>query len=59
MFLTISNVMSAPIIDPFIALIPERPLVQINNNIYLIPKTSKIVLQNHNDTINTLYTEPM
>ncbi len=39
MFLSIGSVISAPIkeIDPFIALLPELPIFQINNNVYLVP----------------------
>jgi hypothetical protein len=40
--LSLGNVFSAPIkiVDPFIALLPERPHFQIDNNVYLIPDIS-------------------
>jgi hypothetical protein len=67
--LSLGNVFSAPIkqekiIDPFIALLPERPSYQLDNNVYLIspppppephgllylPKTSEIIIDHPNET---------
>lgn len=44
LILSLGSVFSAPIkvIDPFIALLPERPHFQIDNNVYLVPDISAI-----------------
>ncbi len=42
--LSLGSVFSAPIkmVDPFIALLPERPHFQIDNNVYFVPDISAI-----------------
>jgi hypothetical protein len=71
LILSLGSVFSAPIkvVDPFLALLPERPHFQLDNNVYLVPppsppsdsfylpKSSEVIIQHrilYNNETNSL-----